>query len=281
MVVDANTIETLKKYSDQADGDIDMGSLILDIVAPDHEGVNVDRYYCHFKKISYEVSKRYDALISDGADDDARVRLAALKHVLSDVYDYRADDAQYEMLESADIMRVVDRAKGCPSALCFLYMNAARSVGWFVEGVNFPNLFMCRLEHEGERIIFAPSQQCKILEACDLRGIIKDHLGNDAELSTDYFDGLGARETVINLCNHLKNRRIAMGDYASALDIILRMRAISPNEYRLLLDAGVLYARLGNITVAVEFLNEYIDCAPNHYDRDEARLLLDELFRDL
>lgn len=281
MVVDTNNIESLKKYSTQDDGGIDMGALVLAMVAPDHKGISVDRYAVHFRKISDEVSKRYDVLISDGAVDDAGVRLAALKYVLSDVYDYRADDAQYEMLESADIMRVVDRAKGCPSALCLLYMNAARSVGWLVEGVNFPNLFMCRLEHEGVRIIFAPSRQCKVLEACDLREVIKDYMGDKAELSTDYFNGLGARETVIHLCNYLKHRRIAMGDYASALDMILRMRAISPNEYRLLLDAGVLYARLGNTTFAVECLNEYIDCAPNNYDREEAKLLLDELFRDL
>ena len=281
MKTDAPTINALQKYAGQLDRDIDLGALVLAMVAPDHKGRPVDRYLRHFQGISDEVSGRYNALISDGAADDVGVRLAALKYALSDVYDYRVDEAHYEMLESADMMRVVDRAKGCPNALCLLYMDAARKAGWLVEGVNFPNLFLCRLEHEGVRIIFDPSQQCKILEAHDLRGIVKDALGDDAELSTDYFDGLGARESVIHLCNHLKHRRIAMGDYASALNMILRMRMISPDEYRLLLDAGVLYARLGNVSEAIECLKEYIERAPNHYDREEARLLLDELLSDL
>lgn len=280
MNTDAPTIDSLKQYAAQPDKDIDLGALALAMVAPDHEGIPVDRYIRHFQKISDEVSGRYDALISDGAEDDAGVRLAALKYALSDVYDYRVDDTHYEMLESADMMRVVDRARGCPNALCLLYMDAARKSGWLVKGVNFPDLFLCRLEHEGVRIIFDPSQQCKILEAHDLRGIVKDSLGEHAELSTDYFSGVGARETVIYLCNHLKHRRIAMGDYASALEMILRMRMISPDEYRLLLDAGVLYARLGRVSEAIECLNEYIERAPNHYDRQEARQLLDELLDD-
>ncbi|MGH1378801.1 MAG: tetratricopeptide repeat protein [Alphaproteobacteria bacterium] len=281
MAIDTKHIDSLKKYANRDDGDIDLGDLILSMVSPDHKGVSVDRYATHFTKISNKVSERYDLLVSDGAPDDAGVRLAALKHVLSDIYDYRVDDAEYEMLESADIMRVIDRAKGCPTALCVLYIHAARSLGWFVEGVNFPGLFLCRLEYEGQRMIFSPSQQCKVLAAHDLREIVKDNMGGDAELSTDYFDGLGAVDTVVNLCNHLKHRRIAMGDYASALDMILRMMAISPDEYRLLLDAGVLYARLGNSVNAAECLNKYIDCAPNHYDREEARLLLVELLGDL
>lgn len=277
MNADAPSIDYLKQYADRQDGDIDLGALALAMVAPDHEGIPVDRYIRHFQKISDEVSGRYDALISDGADDDAGVRLAALKYALSDIYDYREDDAHYEMLESADIMRVVDRARGCPNALCVLYMDAARKVGWLVDGLNFPNLFLCRLEYQGVRLIFAPSQQCRVLEAHDLREIVKDALGKDAELSTDYLAGIGPRESVIHLCNHLKHRRIAMGDYQHALEMILRMRAISPDEYRLLLDAGVLCARLGKTSEAIKLLDEYILCAPNHYDRQEAQLLLNEL----
>ncbi|PCK00577.1 MAG: hypothetical protein COA45_02025 [Zetaproteobacteria bacterium] len=281
MDADAKAIESLKQYAGVSDKDIDLGGLALAMVALDHDGISVDRYVRHFQKMSDEARGRYDVLICDGAQDDAGLRLAALKYTLSDIHDYRVDDIRHEALESADIMRVIDRAKGCSSALCLLYIDVARKAGWLVEGLNFPNLFLCRLEYEGVRLIFDPSQQCKVLEAHELRAIVKNALGEQAELSTDYYDGLGAREIVIHLCNHLKHRRIAMGDYCNALNMVLRMRMIVPDEYRLLLDAGVLCARLNRSKDAVEYLNEYITQAPDVYDRQEAELLLDELLRDL
>jgi len=55
------------------------------------------------------------------------------------------------------------------------------------------------------------------------------------------------------------------------------MRLLMPEEYRLLLDAGVLFARTNNIEQAKACLNDYIERAPNDYDRRDALLLLSEL----
>ncbi len=278
-MIDDARYQHLKTYTEQSDREIDLGSLALDMVVLDHEGISLDRYNQHLKKLSNKVANRHKELIDIGSDDDVYARLAALKYVLSDTYDYRLDDFDVEALESADIMRVIDRAKGCSSALCVLYMIAARAQNWVIEGLNFPNMFLCRLEKNGQRIIFSPASngQCKILEAHDLRAILKDVLGDGAELSNTYFDGLGARGSVINLYNHIKLRRIKMGDYRAALDMVLRMRVIAPNEYRLLLDSGVLYAKTHEIEQAVECLNEYVMLAQTPEERLQAQLLLDDL----
>ena len=273
-------MQELDEYGLKEDKDIDLGQMALDLSRDDHVGVSVDRYESHFKKLRKEVAARYDELIKSGAEDDAGVRVAALKHVLSDIHDYRVDTDEHEILESADIMRVIDRALGCRTALCLLYMDIARAQGWIIEGLNFPNYFLCRIEKDGERLIFDPSQGCRVLEAQDLRAIVKDALGDQAELSNDYYEGVDGRATVIHLYNFIKTRYIEVGNYSAAIAIVERMRSVAPDEYRLLLDAGVLYARLDEREKAIECLNEYIDKAPNYYDREDARLLLGELLSE-
>ncbi len=220
---------------------------------------------------------RYKTLIEEGSADDAGVRLAALKHVLHDCEGYQPDPREHEILESADMIRVIDRRAGDSAALSILYIDMARKNNWQIEGLAFPDRLLCRIAHEGTHLIFDTSQNCKCLEAHELRSIVKDALGEAAELATEYYQGLGARECVVQLCNRIKLRHIESGAYDEALSIVERMRVIAPDEYRLLLDAGVLYARTHQVEKAVEALEDYIERAPNQYDREEARLLLSEL----
>ena len=265
----------LKHYASLDDADIDLAEMVFGLVAPFHEGVSIERYVRQTKKIFEDVGARHEALLAEGAEDDARTRLASLKYVISDQHGYDVVDG--ESLEVADLMRVIDLGKGNAAALCVLYMDAARKMGWEIEGLNFPKVFLCRLEKDGERVIFNPSQGCKMMEAHDLRALVKEGLGEEAELSNAYYDGLGARDTAVHLCNALKLRHIEMGDYRAALELVLRMREVAPDEYRLLLDAGVLHARLNQRDEAVGALEMYVDQAPDYYDRHEALMLLDEL----
>lgn len=271
-----NALQHLKSVSKMSDKDINLGVTALAMVHDDHEGVSVDRYVQHLDKINQQIAERHHELLSEGADDDAGTQIAALKYVLYDRHGYYADDTN-EPLENADIMRVIDLGRGCSAALCLLYMNGARAQGWAVEGLNFPSRYLCRIIKDGQYLIFDPVQQCKLMEAHDLRSLLKDAIGDVHELSTEYYEGQGARETIIHLNNALKIRRIEMSDYASAVELIERMRLIAPDEYRLLLDAGVLYMRLRENEIAIRCLEDYVERCPNPYDRQEAILLLQDL----
>jgi regulator of sirC expression with transglutaminase-like and TPR domain len=56
---------------------------------------------------------------------------------------------------------------------------------------------------------------------------------------------------------------------------------IDPDEYRLHLDAGVLYAKVDQTRAAIDALVAYIERAPYDGDRREAELLLQELAQRL
>lgn len=274
---DFRALEYIESCTSKANEDIDVGLLAMAMVYDDHEGLLIDRYKNHVNKVADQVNSYYQGLIGEGAEDDVGVRLAALKHVIYDSHHYQADTKDHEILESADFIRVIDRGKGCATALCLLYMDSACKAGWQIEGLNVPSGYLCRLEYDGQRIVFDPAQGCRVMQAHDLRHALKQSLGEAAELSTEYLKGKNVRQVVVHLCNHIKLRRIEMGEYEKALQIITRMRLLVPDEYRLLLDSGVLFARTGNNQEAIYCLNAYIGKAQNFYDKHEAKMLLQEL----
>ncbi|PZQ47707.1 MAG: hypothetical protein DI551_02795 [Micavibrio aeruginosavorus] len=267
----------LKECGEKQDSDINLLAAALALCAPSHEGISADRYFNHVSKLAQDTGERYITLLNAGADNSAATRLAALKHTLSDKEGYSGDTEKYDDLQNADLMRVIDRRKGLPISLCILYICAGRMNGWDLDGINFPGHFLCRIQYGGVRLIFDPFSGCEVMEAPALRQLLKKIRGKHAELSADYYQPCTNRDTLIRLQNNVKLRLIEAEDYEGALKSVELMRLIDPNEYRLLLDAGVLYAKTGQRKAASDVLERYIGLTPNPQDRRDAEAILRQI----
>jgi len=269
---------TLQTIGTQQDGAIDLAKTALYMAALDHPGLSLDRYvnpYPPFGGRSAGASRRAAARRREGRGP--KTRLAALKHIIADKYEYIGDTDTYDDLQNASLIRVIDRRRGMPIALAILYIQIGRLLGWAVYGLNLPGHFVCRIDQDGQRLIFDPFNRCEILQAPELRQLVKKTLGPQAELSIDYYEPANNRTILVRLQNNIKLRLIEAEDYEGALKAVQAMRAIDPDEYRLLLDAGVLYARTNRLQDAIETLEAYIAKAPGDRDRREAAALLDQL----
>jgi regulator of sirC expression with transglutaminase-like and TPR domain len=264
-----------------ADSDINIGLAALALAAADTPVASPERYAHQLDKIVQTVSLRFNELIDAGSRDDVRTRLAALKRAIAVDGKYCGDTETYNDLQNANLMRVMDRGKGLPISIAILYIHAGRGMGWDVAGLDFPGHFLCRIEYDGQRIIFDPFHDCRTLEAPDLRWMVKRFLGERAELSAAYFEPAKNRDILIRLQNNIKYRQIDAEDYEAALKTVETMRTISPNEYRLLLDEGVLSARTNRLNAAIAALEQYIKKTPDARDRHDAMILLNELKRSL
>lgn len=256
---------------------IDLGRGALYLAALEQAGISLDRYHNHLQKLEDETRDRHRGLLEAGAKDDVQTRLAALKHIIADKYEYTGDTDRYDDLQNASLIRVIDRRKGLPVALAILYIRTGRALGWDVEGLDFPGHFLCRIGLDGQRVIFDPFTNCTVLQAPELRQMIKHSLGEGAELSASHYHPADNRTILIRLQNNIKLRRIEAEDYEGALKTVQAMRAVDPHEYRLLLDEGVLYARTNRLQQAIDALAAYIGRAPDERDRQEAALLLEQL----
>lgn len=275
MTFDAHGI--LVKSGGQDDSDINLLNVSLAFAAPEHEGIVIDRYINHVSRLVVDVGDRYIALLNAGSGDDAQTQLAALKHIIADKEGYVGDTEKYDDLQNADLMRVVDRRKGMPIALAILYIHVGRAQGWSVDGLNFPGHFLCRLQKGATRLIFDAFEGCKVMDASDLRTLLKRIRGDKAELSADYYQPCSNRDTLFRLQNNVKLRLIEGEDYEGALKSVEMMRLLAPHEYRLFLDAGVLYMKTGRMREAKAILEKYEQSSINMADKLDAQRLLREI----
>jgi regulator of sirC expression with transglutaminase-like and TPR domain len=263
------------------DEGVDLALTALHLAALNHPGISTGRYVSHLEQTGRDVAARFQVLREAGADDDVRTRLAALKNVIVDSQGFTGAHEDYDNMENADLMRVIDRRCGMPISLAILYIDAARRQSWDIQGLNMPGHFILRLEKDGDRLIFDPFNNCKILQAPDLRDIVKEHVGPQAELSASYYESSSNRQILLRLQNNIKLRQIKSEDYMAALKTVDAMRLIDPEEYRLLLDSGVLRARTGQPYEAIDALEAYLSRALSARDRHDAALLLQHIRNSL
>lgn len=273
----AGTVKTLDEIGAQEDGDIDVAFAALALAAHANPDKPAEQYTNHLLKLARDVADRHAGLLAGGAEDDAGTQLAALKHILHDQEAYLGDSEQYDNLDNANLMRVIDRRKGLPIAIALLYIHAGRAQGWRVDGLNFPGHVLVRIERSGQRLIFDPFHGCLVMQAPELRALLKATMGPQAELSVSYYDIAANRDMLLRLQNNIKLRQIDAEDYEGALATVEAMRLIAPAEYKLLFDAGILSARIGRPGAAITLLEEYARNPLSPRERQDAEALLAEL----
>lgn len=275
---DQKTIDfILDQAGELDDNDLNLANIALAMAAVDSPGIHLERYQHHIQTMIDEVTLRHSLLLQEGADDDAATQLAALKHIIADKHEYEGDFETYEDLQNVNLIRVIERRKGMPVALALLYIHVGLAQGWDVVALNFPAHVVCRIQKNRQVLLFDPFHQCKILQAADLRHLLKTLVSEEAELITEYYEASSKRDVLIRMQNNIKLRLIEGEDYEAAVKVIEMMRRLDPQEYRLLLDAGVLYARTNQALAAIDALEDYIEATPNPEDQHEALLLLREI----
>lgn len=280
-MIDFDPFFYLKTAGEMPDAEIDLAPCALAFAFVNYEGLSIDRYFQHLKRLADDVRGRYTELLANGAESNVQTQLAALKHVLADQYGYTGDVERYDDLQNADLIRVIDRAKGLPISLAILYLHAAKAQGWDVAGLNVPGHFVCRIARDGQNLIFDPFHDCKVLQAQDLRFLVKKALGPQAELSSDHYAPASNRDILMRLQNNIKYRLIDAEEYTEALKVVRMMRLFDPGEFRLLLDEGVLCAKTEQPAAAIKSLEDYIEKAPSARDRHDAALLLKQVKESL
>jgi regulator of sirC expression with transglutaminase-like and TPR domain len=253
-----------------ADAAIDLAEAALLFAALDRGDGALDPYRAHLAEIARDVG----AAVPPGAARNIARQARALARVMSDTHRYVGDTLTYDDPQNASLMRVIDRRKGLPVALAILYIHAARAQGWAATGINFPGHFLIRLESRGARVILDPFNGGVEREVADLRALLKQMAGLDAELRPEHYAPIGNRDTLVRLLNNIKLRAASAGDDRRAAEMVDRMLLIAPDELALLREAGMCHARLGNLRRATEALRGFIARSADGAEKREAESLL-------
>lgn len=205
----------------------------------------------------------------------------SLAEVIASAYAYRGDNETYDDLQNADLVRVIERRKGLPVALSILYLHVARAQGWEAEGLAFPGHFLIRVGFDGGRHVVDPFHEGAVLEAADLRRLLQQVLGPDAELQPAHFEPVPDRDVLLRLENNVRLRLAKREDWPAAARSLDRMLAIAPDRAELLFDAGELNARLDKRRAAIAAYERLLGLDVEPELRARASALLQELRRGL
>ncbi|WP_374655905.1 SirB1 family protein [Dongia sp.] len=267
----------LTRIGGQSDAEIDLAEAALALAASERPETARLSYQLHLAAIADAMKQAAGLPALQGA---GQAGLAARCRILADImageFAYRGDRVNYDDLKNANLMRVIDRRQGLPVALAILYIHAARSQGWSVEGVNFPGHFVIRLFHDGKAAILDPFDGGQVLETGDLRQRLKTTLGDAAELQPSHYAAIGNRDILLRLENNIKVRLIQEGNLPRAAAVVERMLLVAPGAAPFWREAGLIHSRLGNLLAAKLALSRFLDLADNDAQRHQvARLLQD------
>lgn len=272
------------------DQDIDVAYAALGLATLGSK--NMAFYVDHLQALVTATAERYHNLVGGPAggtagtdaisnpqavEHDIHKQLNCLQAIIFEQFSYQGNRDNYDQLENADLCTVIERRTGMPIALSIICIHVAKAQGWDAVGIAMPGHFICRLELDGERLVFDPFNQAKALGAPDLRALVKQALGPNAELKPEYYEAVSNRAILLRLQNNIKLRQLEKRQFSEALFTLETMRNIAPNEASLLFESGQLYANTDQPQAAINMLSMYLETAPPHYERSRANQLLQKL----
>tara|TARA_R110000868_G_scaffold11751_12_gene57334 strand:+ start:2913 stop:3734 length:822 start_codon:yes stop_codon:yes gene_type:complete len=260
--------DILRDIGARPDGDIDLADAALALAALDRPGVALTRYRDHIQRLADDVGA---ALVDGGGV------VPALNRVMLGQHGYHGDMLTYDDIQNANLMRVIDRKKGLPVALGILYLHAARAHGFAADGLNFPGHFLIRTGEDGDRLIIDPFNDGIERSAPDLRELLKATAGLDAELIPAHYEAVGNRDILIRLQNNIKSRHERAGRAEDALRVVDGMLLFAPEQMALWREAGVIHARLGNLSAAIDAFETIVDRADTDAARHDAATIVQKL----
>jgi regulator of sirC expression with transglutaminase-like and TPR domain len=228
------------------DGALDIAGLALAFASLERPGTDLAAYRDHLAALARAVTLAAAALPT-GPQSAA----AALKSVLVDAEGYRGDTDTYDDLQNADLTRVIDRRRGLPVALSILWLHAGRAQGWSMCGLAFPGHFLIRLDAADGRVILDPFHDGRALGPDDLRTLLKQLSGPEAELAPDHYAPVGDRAILLRLQNNIKLRLIRDSAFDRALPVLERMTLLAPDDPGLWHETAMVHERLGALRAAV------------------------------
>jgi regulator of sirC expression with transglutaminase-like and TPR domain len=263
----------LARIGAATDGEIDIAEGALALAALDRPQVPLARYREHLRELSEEV--RAQASASGAGQGSAQS--AALARAVFERMGYEGDRLTYDDLQNANLMRVIDRRKGLPVALGILMIHAARAQGWTMVGLGFPAHFLVRLDAGSERLILDPFGRGEVIDTARLRDLLKEAVGEGAELKPGHYEPVSDRAVLLRLQNNIKTRLLRDGKLEAAAGVVMRMLRFAPDEALLWREAGLIEARLGNLKRAIGLIEAWRDRSPGEAQRRQAAVLLQEL----
>ncbi len=257
------------------------GHAALVVGALDRPGTDLTPYLGHLKDIESALRRLLESGPRRSSEPHPTLaeKAGALAQVLAVDYGYRGDHLTYDDLSNANLLGVIDRGQGLPVALGILYIHAARSQGWRMEGLNVPGHFVVRLTDADDAVILDPFNGGAMLHLSDVSDLQQRFAGASSAAAAPR--AVSSHDILLRLQNNLMTRHLQSGAPEEAVEVLERMRLLAPAAPELAFDLGGLHAHLGHLIAAVDAYESCLALAPAGALAERARNAVTALRRKL
>lgn len=270
--------DALEKLLAQGDSAFNLAEAALLLAAQDTPVIDIDPYRLHLESLYEAAETCANELGLDDTNPTSHEMADVLATVIGGTYRYQGDEENYDDLDNANLMRVIDRRKGLPVTLGILYIVTARAQGWNAAGLNFPGHFLVRIESlEGNRVIVDPFHGGQVVDTPALRDLLKVVTGPAEELESRHYRPVTDRDILVRLQNNVKTRRLDLGQMEEALKTLKLMQLLLPESAALCREAGLLHLRLGEVSQALSSLENYLTRAAVGPERTRIETVVKDL----
>lgn len=259
-------IEFLKNVGEMPEVEIDVAETALMLGSLDRPGVSLQKYHHHLEILKLDLSSEAHNAVTAAEKAEAMIEVMHGRH------EYNGNDKFYDDLQNSNLMSVIDRRLGIPISLGILYMHAAESQGWRVEGVNFPAHFLIRLYGKNDQVIMDPFHGGKIMEAHDLRDLVGTISGGSKSLEQWHHAPLGKRDVLVRLLNNIKIRCLNVSDFELAMNALNRTIYIDPDKIIHKFELGMLQIHTRSVEAGKQNLLDCLDYMDDNIDAEDAEM---------
>ncbi|HEY7654254.1 MAG TPA: transglutaminase-like domain-containing protein [Methylomirabilota bacterium] len=246
------------------DGEIGLARAALLIAAPEHPGLDVDRYLARLDDLA-------DTALAARRAADALSRLHRLREFLFEELGFAGDRADYFDPRNSHLNEVLDRRLGIPITLSLVFIEVGRRLGLQMEGIGLPGHFITGARIAGEQVLLDPFNRGAVLtvEACGQ--VVRRALGRPVRLRPEHFAPVDNRQFLTRMLANLKGVYWRQEAWDKVVRVIDRMLALNPAAAGERRDRGAAWSNMGRLERGVADWERYLTEFPDAADHEQVR----------
>jgi regulator of sirC expression with transglutaminase-like and TPR domain len=237
------------------DGDraIRLARIALEIARDARPDIDIDSYLARIDVLAKRARQRCVAA------PKPRAVLGQIHWILFVEEGFRGNDEDYYDPRNSYLSEVLDRKLGIPISLSILYAEVAAQVGLELAGVNLPGHFVLRLTGESPPLFVDPYNEGAVLDRSGCERLVEGVVGHPVALTDAQIEPIGPALVVARMLRNLKTNHLRCDDYPSALSVVRRLAALTPNDLDEQRDWGLLAYRTGHAGESLAPLTRYVE----------------------
>jgi regulator of sirC expression with transglutaminase-like and TPR domain len=256
---------------EQDDGKINLALAALLVAREEYPQLPVDRYLVRLDLLAEETRDRLNGETAP---------LLVLQELLNTLYqrhDFRGNREAYYDPRNSFLNDVLDRGLGIPLTLAIVMLEVGWRLGLPLEGVNFPGHFLVRFRGDAVDLLLDPYDGGALRFQDQAQELLDRIYGGMIRVHDSFLKTAQRQEMLVRLLTNLKSLYLNVGDDPRALAAVERILLVRPSVPTETRDRGVILARMGNTTEALEALEAYLTAVPEAGDAERIREMAEGL----